>query len=491
MKMRRLLIAGLLLGALAQTNAERVYSSAFPSLADAAKAAAGKTLVIDGKFFLTNDATLSVPDGCIMVEPPGMLITSPGTVLTLASPFLAPPVPIFSAPKSGGPVGKVRFSTVEHIYAEWWGATADGKTDNTEAFQRMFDATYDNATGSYRNYAFLEGRYVLKGTVTLDPKPVPPVAFGIQTAPALLGAGMGSVTPYLGVGTTFVKNTAGPMFVIAGRYDLATDRFEVDSEARANPKYFTTGRVRFMSTLPPDEVRKVKPVGILGESRHARIRDSIFTGLWTGIDNRGYSDYSLYEGCIFDCFKGVVLRSPDATGFIRCQFGETFLLRLQGNGGACGPAITMMGGDVRLESCSMNYYGKEWAIRLLGTGFPVLSIDDLHAEGCLVLNANCTPFEGQNFSGSRVSIANSRMGGSPQGGKCTVTLNNIDGAEIANSVFYQLPQTVFPPALFSVSHGNLVVRGTSFIQEITSSPYAGKTVTPGAVRGEQGQIVFQ
>lgn len=468
-----------------------VYTSDFSSITEAAAAARGRTLVIDTAVSVNEDLTLSVPDGRIVVEPGGMITVRPGVTLTLASPFSAAPIHMFVTPGSDSEPGWVRFAAVEHIFPEWWGAVGDGKTDNTDAFQRMFDSTYDVPTGSYRTYTFLEGRYLLDGTVTLNPKPVPPVGFGIQVAPTLLGAGMGSVSPYLGIGTTFIKNTTGPMFVIAGSYDAATDKFTLSTNAHVNPKYFTTDRIRFMSTLSTSNLLKIKPVGILGESRHARIRDSIFTHLWTGIDTRGYSDYSLYDGCIFDCYKAVILRSPDATAFVRCQFGETFVQTLQNSGKTCGPAITMMGGDVKLLSCSMNCYANEWAISVSGTGFPVLSIDDLHAEGCLLLNASCTPFAGGKISGARISVANSRMGfGKAQDLHSAITLNHVDGMEIANSVFYALKGTKLPHSLFSVSHGNLLVHGTSFIEESSSDPYLGQEKTPGRILGPEGTIQF-
>jgi len=471
----------------------RVYTSAFSSLTAATAAAGGRTLVVDNAVHVDENVTLSVSHGRIIVEPGGMISIKPGTTLTFASPFDAGPIQVFfTTPDSNSSTGAVRFSSVEHIYPQWWGAIGDGQTDDTAAFQRMFDATYDAPTGSYRTYTFLEGRYLINGTVTLDPKPVPPVPFGIQVAPTLLGAGMGSVTTYLGIGTTFIKNTTGPMFVIAGSYDAAADKFTLDSKAQVNPKYFTTERIRFTSTLATSNILKIKPIGILGESRHARIRDSIFTHLWTGIDTRGYSDYSLYDGCIFDCFKAVILRSPDATAFVRCQFGETFVQTLQKSGSTCGPALTISGGDVKLQSCSMNCYKNEWAISMVGTGFPVLSIDDLHAEGCLLLNANCTPFADGKISGSRISISNSRMGfGQAQGKDSAITLNHIDGTEIANSVFYALKGTKLPHSLFSVSNGNLLVRGTSFIEESSASPYLGKAVIPGHILGLGGNIVFQ
>jgi hypothetical protein len=469
-----------------------VYTSAFSSIIDAAAAARGTTLAVDNAIHIDENITVSVPHGRIIVEPGGMITIKPGTTLTFASPFSAAPIQVFATTASNLSAGTVRFASVEHIYPQWWGAVADGKTDDTAAFQRMFDATYDVPTGSYRTYTFLEGRYLINGTVTLDPKPTPPVAFGIQVAPTLLGTGMGSVTTYLGIGTTFIKNTTGPMFVIAGAYDAATDKFTLDAKAHVNPKYFTTDRIRFMSTLSTSNILKIKPVGILGESRHARMRDSIFTHLWTGIDTRGYSDYSLYDGCIFDCFKAVILRSPDATAFVRCQFGETFVQSLQQPGNTCGPAITMSGGDVKLQSCSMNCYQNEWAISMFGTGFPVLSIDDLHAEGCLLLNANCTPFADGKISGSRISISNSRMGfGQAQGNDSAITLNHIDGTEIANSVFYALKGTKLPHSLFSVSNGNLLVRGSSFIEESSASPYLGQAVIPGHILGPGGNIVFQ
>ena len=480
------------LGRAAGSKENIVYASAFSSITDAVAAARGTTLVVDNAVYIDENITLSVPHGRIIVEPGGMITIKPGMTLTLASPFSAAPIQVFATPASNSSAGTVRFASVEHIYPQWWGAVGDGKTDDTAAFQRMFDATYDASTGSYRTYTFLEGRYLINGTVTLDPKPAPPVAFGIQVAPTLLGVGMGSVTTYLGMGTTFIKNTTGPMFVIAGSYDAATDKFTLNSKAHVNPKYFTTERIRFTSTLSTSNILKIKPVGILGESRHARIRDSIFTHLWTGIDTRGYSDYSLYDGCIFDCFKAVILRSPDATAFIRCQFGETFVESLQKSGNTCGPAITISGGDVKLQSCSMNCYKNEWAISMVGTGFPVLSIDDLHAEGCLLLNANCTPFADGKISGSRISISNSRMGfGQAQGRDSAITLNHVDGTEIANSVFYALKGTKLPHSLFSVSHGNLLIRGTSFIEESSANPYLGKAVIPGHVLGPNGNIVFQ
>lgn len=467
-----------------------VYTSAFNSLSRAAEEAAGKTLVIDSAIAISQDTTIAIANGCIAVVPGGSFDIGPDAKLTLASPFSAPPIEVFAKKDSHKPVGKVAFTAVERIDPEWWGACGDGKSDNTEALQRMFDATYDVPTGSYRTYYFLEGKYLINGTVTLNPPPVPG-HFGIQTAPTLIGAGMGSVASYLGIGTTFIKNTSGPMFVIAGSYDAATDTYKLDSAAQANPKYFSTERIRFTSTLKPEEVLKVKPIGILGESRHARIRDTIFTRLWTGFDTRGYSDYSLYEGCIFDCYKAVILRSPDATAFIRCQFGETFVRQLQ-TLGTCGPAITMSGGDVKLQSCSMNYYQNQWAISLNGSGFPVLSIDGLHAEGCLLLHANCTPFAGENFSGARISLMNSRIGGNPGTEKqSSITLDHIDGMEIANSVFYELPGRNFPPSLFAVSNGSLVVRNTSFVQRTSKEPYEGKKAVPGSIEGPAGKITIQ
>lgn len=467
-----------------------IYTSAFDSLPHAAAEAVGKTLVIDSAIAIPEDTTITVPSGCIVVAPGGSLAVAPNAKLTLASPFSAPPIEVFAKKNSHTQVGKVAFAAVERIDPEWWGACGDGKTDNTDALQRMFDATYDVPTGSYRTYSFLEGRYLINGTVTVNPPPLPG-HFGIQTAPTLIGAGMGSVSSYLGIGTTFIKNTSGPMFVIAGTYDAATDTYKLDSASHANPKYFSTERIRFTSTLKPQEVLKVKPIGILGESRHARIRDTIFSKLWTGFDTRGYSDYSLYEGCIFDCYKAVILRSPDATAFIRCQFGETFVLQLQGLGD-CGPAITMMGGDVKLQSCSMNDYSKQWAIALSGTAFPVLSIDGLHAEGCLLLNANCTPFAGETFSGARISLMNSRIGGNPgPDGKSSITLDHIDGMEIANSIFYELPGRKFPASLFAVSNGTLLVRNTSFIQRTSKEPYEGQKAAPGLIEGPGGKITIQ
>lgn len=464
----------------------RVHTGEYASLEQAALAAGGQTLVIDSPIAITEDTTLIVTNGCIVAEPGASVMVASNATLKIGSPFSAPAIEVFAKRGSHAPVGKVAFSAVERIYPEWWGAVGDGETDNTEALQRMFDATYDVTTGSYRTYHFLEGKYLINGTVTINPVAVPG-HFGIQTAPTLIGSGMGSVTPYLGIGTTFIKNTTGPAFVIAGAYDAATDSFKVDSPHHANPKYFSTERIRFMSTLKPEEVLKVKPIGIMGESRHGRIRDTIFTHLWVGFDTRGYSDYSLYEGCIFDCCKGIILRSPDATAFIRCQFGEGFVLQLQ-NLDKCGAAITMSGGDVKLQSCSMNYYKSNWAIAQSGTGFPVLAIDDLHAEGCMLLNASLQPFAGESFSGTRISLVNSRIGGNY---RSSITLNHVDGMEIANCVFYELVGRSFPSTLFAVTNGNLVVRNTSFIQRTSNTPYEGKKVTPGVVRGPGGKITFE
>ena len=61
--------------------------------------------------------------------------------------------------------------------------------------------------------------------------------FGLQTAPTLIGSGTGSVTSYLGIGTTFIKNTSGPMFVIAGSCELQVD----------GPRGWVARRVRYLA----------------------------------------------------------------------------------------------------------------------------------------------------------------------------------------------------------------------------------------------------
>lgn len=276
--MLRILIVLLAMGVsvVAADDSARVYTGSFASLEQAI--AAGRTLVVNSAVAIHEDMTLVVTNGAVVVEEGGMFIIDPDAALKIGCPFSAPPVEVFAKRGTHGAVGKVAFAAVERIYPEWWGAVGDGTTDNTEALQRMFDSTYDVTSGSYRTYHFLEGKYLINGTVTINPK-VGPGYFGIQTAPTLIGSGMGSVTPYLGIGTTFIKNTSGPAFAIAGTYDAARDSFKVDSAKHANPKYFSTERIRFMSTLKPEEVLKVKPIGIMGESRHGRIRDTIFTHL--------------------------------------------------------------------------------------------------------------------------------------------------------------------------------------------------------------------
>jgi len=458
-----------------------VYTSAFPSLADAVAAASGKTLVVDSAIEVDQNLTLAVARGRIMVEPGGSLSIAPGVSLHIQSPFSAPLIPVFAAPGSHAAVGSVYFRAVEHIYPQWWGAVADGVTDDTDAFQRMFDATFDPTTGSYRAYSFPEGQYLLNGTVSLDPQPH--AGHGLQTAPALLGANMGSVTSYLGIGTTFIKDNSGPMFVIGGTYDEGSDLFTLDTAQHVNPKYLTVERIRFTTNVRISGASTdPKPIGILGEIRHARFRDAIFTGLWTGVDTRGYSDYSLYEGCIFDSYHGVVLRDADATLFLRCQFGESFVGSLQ----TPGPAITMMGGDVKLQSCSMNEYYRTYAIRVLGGGWPVLSIDDLHAEGSLILAANVGPLSPTAGSGSRFTFSSSRVGcAKTEPGKPLITVRHVDELEISHSIFYATQGNKLPSRLLEVAYGTLAINGSSFLEVFSGG---GGDVIPGVMKGPEGIV---
>ena len=110
----------------------------------------------------------------------------------------------------------------------------------------------------------------------------------------------------------------------------------------------------------------------------------------------------------------------------------------------------------------------------------------------MLVNANCTPFAGETFSGARISLVNSRIGGNPgPKDESSITLNHVDGMEIANSVFYELPARQFPPSLFAVSNGSLVVRNTSFVQRTSKEPYEGKKVVPGSIEGPGGKITIQ
>jgi len=94
------------------------------------------------------------------------------------------------------------------------GAIGDGQTDDTAAFQRMLTPPMMRLLESYRTYTFLKA-VTDQWTVTLDPKPVPPVPFGIQVAP-LFSAGHGKChEPTSVIGTTFIKKNDRPMFVIA------------------------------------------------------------------------------------------------------------------------------------------------------------------------------------------------------------------------------------------------------------------------------------
>lgn len=292
---------------------ERVYASGYPSLGEAADAAAGKTLVIDKVFILSGDTTLTVSNGLITAQAGGRIIGRPGITVTFASPFSVPPIPLFAGRGCMAPGVAVRFASVKQICPEWWGAAADGKTDNASAFQRMFDSTFDPATGSYQVYTFQPGRYLLKSTVTLDPVPASDEMFGMQTAPRLLGAATDG-------DTVFVKNTGGPMFVIGGTCQAGSDEFRLDAAARARPRNLTVERIWFISTLSSGEIRQIRPMGIVGESQSARIDNSVFTGLWTGLELWGDSASSVCEGCMFDCYKAGVWPAPNGPAFVRCQF---------------------------------------------------------------------------------------------------------------------------------------------------------------------------
>lgn len=138
-----------------------IYAATYPSF-EAAISAAGSTqsdLVIS--HVLTARSTLTVPANIrVRFQEGGLLAIQRGTVVTINGPLEAGLFPIFSG------LGLVNFTErpVREVYPQWWGAKADGVTNDTRAVQQSINAIARAKGGTV---LFVKGVYLVD-TIVLD-----------------------------------------------------------------------------------------------------------------------------------------------------------------------------------------------------------------------------------------------------------------------------------------------------------------------------------
>ena len=186
-----------------------VNSEDYGTLSAAVAAAAGETLVIPRAETLNQNIT--VPSGTHLMFMEGGSIAKASTyTLTIEGAVTAPIMQIFS----GFSPGDVTFSisqAVEQVYPQWWGAKADGLTNDRDAIQCAIDSgcTWVHLPG---------GNYLLNSPLNVT-------SLGWFTKLMLTGNG----GPADGEGTNLIGNTGGVVIDATGSRHLDFRNFSIVS----------------------------------------------------------------------------------------------------------------------------------------------------------------------------------------------------------------------------------------------------------------------
>lgn len=152
-------------------------------------------------------------------------------VLTINGPIEAKPYQIFSG---AGSVTLGRGLPREAVYAEWWGATRDGTTDDSGAIQKAVDALSVTSSKYAGRLIFLEGTYYIESTISI----VKTVDFELN----IIIQGQGAETIILAEsGLAKILQIEGPAAANIRKFKIADIYFKQGDRAisTGNAAYFT------------------------------------------------------------------------------------------------------------------------------------------------------------------------------------------------------------------------------------------------------------
>ena len=129
---------------------------------DAALAADGLPLMLrDGVHRVASNLTIDSP---VWFLPGAIIKPDSGVTVTLAGGIVSAPMSQVADTSAGG---TVKFKNVAHLYPQWWGATGDGVTDDTDALQAALAAASGGGTVliPLGTYTYAEDLVMPRGTV--------------------------------------------------------------------------------------------------------------------------------------------------------------------------------------------------------------------------------------------------------------------------------------------------------------------------------------
>jgi len=182
-------------GTVTFANGTHVKSSWFPDI-NTALTSLGTTQKII--FRLTRDETMTagdtLPDNIVLEADPDCMISA-GAAYTLAVEGLVN-IPPYQWVSTNVTVTLTGDAISEHVFPEWWGATADNSTNNTTAIQAAITACPTGGVVYFSTTNAVTGGYITD-KLTIN-KPM-----------TLAGGGRGSILKALGAATGYILNVDG------------------------------------------------------------------------------------------------------------------------------------------------------------------------------------------------------------------------------------------------------------------------------------------
>jgi len=137
--------------------------------------ASGATIQLPAGSTCVIGAWLTIPPSVgIDFSGGGSLQPSAGVTIAIQGPIIAPPRQIFrNALASGGTISFDGNTSISEAYPQWWGATGDGRHDDTACLNALFNslATIRNPVPPYGQYPTVDlgGKvYYITGTVMIE-----------------------------------------------------------------------------------------------------------------------------------------------------------------------------------------------------------------------------------------------------------------------------------------------------------------------------------